>query len=62
MCSSGRLKQNETFVQQYEREAYEEYFRLAKPTSWPYTLHDTDESPFNLNHGYMWGRYAGFGG
>ncbi len=31
------------------------------PTSWPYTLHDTDESPFNLNHGYMWGRYAGFG-
>ena len=32
------------------------------PTSWPYTLHDTDESPFNLNHGYMWGRYAGFGG
>ena len=31
------------------------------PTSWPYILHDTDESPFNLNHGYMWGRYAGFG-
>ena len=29
------------------------------PTTWPYTLHDTDESPFNLNHGYMWGRYAG---
>ena len=35
---------------------------VPQPTSWPYTLHDTEESPFNLNHGYMWGRFAGFGG
>ncbi len=70
MCSSGRLKQNETFVQQYAREAREEKYAeagvspnapwIVHPTSWPYTLHDTDESPFNLNHGYMWGRISGF--
>ena len=24
--------------------------------NWPTTLHDTDETPFNLRHGYMWGR------
>ena len=26
--------------------------------NWPTTLHDTDETPFNLRHGYMWGRIS----
>ena len=34
------------------------YLDIPNPKSWPYTLHDTDERPFNLNHGYMWGRHG----
>ena len=33
---------------------------LDHPKNWPYTLHDVDESPFNLRHGYMWGKFSGF--
>ncbi len=72
MCSSGRLKvikeMNATILASAEKATnppvcidgkYLVDPGAAIPITWPYTLHDTDESPFNLNHGYMWGRFAG---
>ena len=73
MCSSGRLKRPLTWVERVSRGhiSYDpspqvatvedlDNLVVAHPKNWPYTLHDVDETPFNLNHGYMWGRISGF--
>ena len=57
MCSSGRWKR--VFPPKQKQPTDLDNLEVTHPKNWPYTLHDTDETPFNLRHGYMWGRISG---